>query len=59
MLGITEESYFVTLYPNPANEKVILNNSSNATISFTIMSLEGQVIEKGIAEIRITEIKTI
>lgn len=59
MLGITEESYaFVTLYPNPANEKVILNNSSNATIFFTILSLEGQVIEKGIAGTGTTEIKT-
>jgi hypothetical protein len=47
-LGIEETTLQnVTLYPNPAKEKVTIANSSNAPVSFELRTIDGQLIQSG------------
>jgi hypothetical protein len=47
-LGIEETTLQnVTLYPNPAKEKVTIANSSNAAVSFELRTIDGQLIQSG------------
>jgi hypothetical protein len=47
-LGIEEMTLQnVTLYPNPAKEKVTIANSSNAAVSFELRTIDGQLIQSG------------
>lgn len=56
-LGIEEATLqTVSLYPNPAKEKVIIANTSNASVSFELITIDGQVIQSGMAGIGSTEL---
>ncbi len=56
-LGINEKvETLVTTYPNPASDKLFINNGSGKTFGFTIMTIEGQLVHTGIAGIGMNEL---
>jgi len=56
-LGVNEKvETLVTTYPNPASDKLFINNESGKTFGFTIMTIEGQLVHTGIAGIGMNEL---
>jgi hypothetical protein len=59
-LGIEETTLQnVTLYPNPAKEKVTIANSSNAPVSFELRTIDGQLIQSGMIGVGTTDLSLV
>jgi hypothetical protein len=56
-LGIEEATLQnVSLYPNPAKEKVTIANGSNAAVSYELITIDGQLIQSGTIGVGTTDL---
>ena len=59
-LGIEETTLQnVTIYPNPAKEKVTIANNSNTTVSFELRAIDGQLIQSGVIGVGTTDVSIV
>jgi hypothetical protein len=59
-LGIEETTLKnVTIYPNPAKEKVTIANNSNTAVSFELRAIDGQLIQSGVIGVGTTDVSLV
>jgi hypothetical protein len=59
-LGIEETTLQnVTIYPNPAKEKVTIANNSNTAVSFELRAIDGQLIQSGVIGVGTTDVSLV
>jgi hypothetical protein len=59
-LGIEETTLQnVTIYPNPAKEKVTITNNSNTAVSFELRAIDGQLIQSGVIGVGTTDVSLV